>query len=78
VQQVPNLQLNEENLENPKTGYITITEKLHSQQTERRCYQFINDSFHGNFPRIKIIPITEAEIKSIIHSLKQNKNNQII
>jgi hypothetical protein len=32
-------------------------------------------SIPGNFPSIKIIPITAAEIKSIINSLKQTKNS---
>jgi hypothetical protein len=30
----------------------------------------VKDSFPGNFPNIKIIPITEAERKSAIHSLE--------
>ena len=38
-----------------------------------KCYSSSKDSFPGNLPRIKIIPITESEIKSILHSLKPNK-----
>jgi hypothetical protein len=30
----------------------------------------LKDSFPSKFPGIKIIPTAEAEIKSIIHSLK--------
>ena len=57
--------------------FITITEKLNIQQIEKGdAISILKDSFPGNFPSIKIIPITEAEIKSIIHSLKQKKNHQ--
>jgi hypothetical protein len=31
---------------------------------------FLKDAFPVKFPNIKIIPITETGIKSIIHSLK--------
>jgi len=34
---------------------------------------FLKDSFPGNFPTINMIPITEAEIKGIISSLKPKK-----
>ena len=36
---------------------------------------FLKDSFPGNFPTIDIIPITEAEIKSIISSLKPKNSS---
>jgi hypothetical protein len=54
--------------------FITITEKnTHLTNTVRRCYfnnkRFISWKLHS----IKTIPITEAEIKSIIHPLKPKK-----
>jgi hypothetical protein len=55
--------------------FITITEKLNIQQIEKGdAISILKDSFPGNFPSIKIIPITEAEIKSIIDSFKQKKS----
>ena len=55
---------------------ITITKKLNIQQLEKgNATSHLKDSFPGNFPSIKIIPITEDEIKSIIHSLKQKNSS---
>jgi hypothetical protein len=34
---------------------------------------FLRDSFPVKFPGIKIIPTTETEITSVIHSLKSKK-----
>jgi hypothetical protein len=52
--------------------FITITEKLNLQQIAKGdAISTLKDSFPGNFPNIKIIPITETEIKSAIHSLEQ-------
>jgi len=34
----------------------------------------LKDSFPGYFSCIQIIPVSEAEVKSIIHSLKQKKS----
>jgi hypothetical protein len=57
---------------------ITITEKLNIQQLEKGdAISLLKDSFCGIFPNMKIIPITEAQIKSIIHSVKQKKNHQV-
>jgi hypothetical protein len=51
--------------------FVTITEKLNIQQIEEGdAISILKDSFPGNFPSIKIILITEAESKGIIHSLK--------
>jgi hypothetical protein len=36
---------------------------------------FVKDSLPGNFPSIDIIPITEAEIQSIVHSQKPKKSS---
>jgi len=35
----------------------------------------LKDSFRGNFLSIKIIPVIEAEVKSIIHSPNQKKSS---
>ena len=51
--------------------FITVNEKLNTQHTQKEdSISILKDSFPGNFPSIKIIPITKAEIKRIIHSLK--------
>ena len=51
--------------------FIMVTEKLNIQQTENGdAILILKDSFAEKFPSIKVIPITEAEIRSIIHSLK--------
>jgi hypothetical protein len=58
------------------TFFLTITEQLNIQQVENGdAVLFLEDSFPGNFPSMKRIPITEAEIKSIIHSLKPKKSS---
>jgi len=57
--------------------FITITEKLNIQQIEKRdVITILKDSFPRNFPWIKMVPITEAEMKSVIQSLKQNKTKK--
>jgi hypothetical protein len=38
----------------------------------------LKDSFSRNFTSIKIIPITEAKIKSILFSPKPEKNHPIM
>jgi hypothetical protein len=54
---------------------ITCAEKLNIQQIEKgHATSILKVSFPGYFPYIKIIPTTEAEIISIIHSLKPTKN----
>jgi hypothetical protein len=50
---------------------ITVTEKLKLEKGD--ALSILKDTFPGNFPSIKIIQITEAQIKSIIHSLKPKK-----
>jgi len=77
------LTVNDEKLKNPtnvanafNNFCITITEKLNIQQLEKGdAISLLKDSFRGIFPNIKIIPITEAQIKSVIHSLKQKKSS---
>jgi len=70
--------VSDEKLKDPKNVangfnnfFITVTKKLNIQQLEKHnAISNLKDLFPGNCPRIKIIPITEAEIKSIIHTLK--------
>jgi hypothetical protein len=55
---------------------LTVTEKLNVQKLEKGyAISILKDSYPGNFPSIKIIPITEAEIKSIIHALKPKNSS---
>jgi hypothetical protein len=77
--------MNNDELTDPKkvantcnTFFLTITEKVNKQQVEKGdAVSFLEDSFPVNFPSMTIIPITEAEIKSIIHCLKP-QNHQIM
>jgi hypothetical protein len=56
--------------------FITITEKLNIQKIDRTdATSIIEDSFPGILSNIKIIPITEAKIKGIIHSLKPKESS---
>jgi Notch-like protein len=56
--------------------FTTVTEKINIQLIEKRYALWIlKDSFPGKFFSIKIIPITKAKIKSIIHSLKPKKSS---
>jgi len=76
--------VNDENLKDPRNVakafnnlFITITEKLSIQHIEEGdAISILKYSFPGNFPSIKIIPINEAESKSITHSLKVMMNNK--
>jgi hypothetical protein len=44
--------------------FLTVTEKLYVQKFAKGdVISFLKDSFLGNCPSIKIIQITEAEIK---------------
>jgi hypothetical protein len=71
VQHVPTLLVNNEKLKDPKNlangfnnFFIEITKKLNIQQLEKgNAISNLKDSFPGNFPSIKIIPITETETK---------------
>jgi hypothetical protein len=54
--------------------FITIAEKLHIQQIgERNSTSFLKDSSCGNFSSMRIIPVTEADIKRLMPSPKLNK-----
>jgi hypothetical protein len=49
------------------------------QQIEKGdAISILKDSFPGNFPSIKIIPVIEVEVKSIIHSLNQKNHQPLI
>ena len=83
MEQIPTVLVNDKKLEDPtnvanafNNSFITIIEKLNIQQTEKGdAVSILKDSFPGNFPCIKITPITEAEIKSIIYSLQPKKSS---
>ena len=51
--------------------FVTSTEEWNIQQIEKgEAISILKDSLPGNFPSIKIIQTTKAEIKSTILSLK--------
>ena len=53
------------------TYFLTATEKLNIQKSNKGDdISFLKDSFPRNIPSIELIPVTAAEIKSIISSLK--------
>jgi len=55
---------------------LTTSEKLNRYKSEKKdAISFLKDSFPGNFPTINIIPVTEAEIKVIISSLKTKSSS---
>jgi hypothetical protein len=68
---VPSLLKNDEKLKDTKNVanafnkfFLTTAAKLNLQQVEKAdAISFLKDEFPGNFLSIKIIPITEAEIK---------------
>jgi hypothetical protein len=78
TEQVLSIVVSSEKLKDPKSMasafnnfFLTVTEKLNIQKFEKGdIISFLKGALPGNFPSIRIIPITEAEIKSIIHSLK--------
>jgi hypothetical protein len=75
------LLLNDEKLKDPRNVanafsnfFITIAEKLNIQQVEKGdAISILKGLFPGDCPSIKTISVTEAEIRSIIHSLKPKK-----
>jgi len=78
IEQVPSSLVNIGKLKVPTTVantfnniFLTNSEKLNVHKFENGdAISFLKDPFPGNFPNINIIPITEAEIKVIISSLK--------
>jgi len=81
VEQIPTLLVYDEKLKDPtnvanafNNFFVTITKTLNIQQIKNRdTISVLKDSFPGNLSRIKIIPNTEAEIKSVIRSFKAKK-----
>jgi hypothetical protein len=80
VEQVSNLLVNDEKLKDAFINFfITITEESSIQQIEKEdSISILKALFAGNFPSIKIIPFTEAEIKRMKNSLKQKKDQVMI
>ena len=82
MEQIPSLLVNDEKLKDAtdvasafNNFFTTLTEKLNIQQIEKGdAISLLKESFSRNSPSIKIIRITEAEIKSTIHSLKPKKS----
>ena len=84
VQRVPTLLVNDEKLKDPTdvanafhNFFITITEKLNNLQIQQNGddNSVLKKFISWRFPKIKIIPITEDEIKSILHSQKPKKSS---
>jgi len=73
--------VNDEKLKSPtdvasafNNFFKTITEKLNIQQTQKGdATSILKGSLPGNFHSVKIIPNSDAEMKSIKHSLKPKK-----
>jgi len=58
------------------TFFLTTSDKLNRYKSEKKdVILFLKDSFPGNFPTLNIIPVTEAEIKGIISSLKPKNSS---
>lgn len=82
LEEVPTLPENDKklkvltNMANAFTNlFVTVTEKFNIQCIEKGAAVSVpKDPPPGNFPSIKINLITEAGIKSIIHSLTPKKN----
>ena len=78
TEQVPSSLVNTGTLRDQKTVantfnnfFLTISEKLDIHTLGKGdAISFLKDSFPTKFPNLNVIPITEAEIKSIISSLK--------
>jgi hypothetical protein len=84
VEQVPTLLVKDETIKQTRpipsiNSLQQLLKKLNIQQTDKGdATSILQHSFPGNLPSIKQIPITEAEIKCIIHFLKQKeKNNRL-
>jgi hypothetical protein len=83
TEQMPSLLTNNETVKDSGTVanafnnfFLAITESLNLHQVGREdAISFLKDAFPVKFPGIKIIPTTETEIKSIIHSLKSKNSS---
>ena len=73
--------MNDEKLKDPSNDdnafnnfFITTAGKYNIYRVEKGdAISILKDSFPGKFPSIKIIPVTEEEMKSTIHYLQQQK-----
>jgi hypothetical protein len=55
----------------PSILFFTITENLNlNQEVRGDAISFLKEAFSRKFHGVKAIPATEAEIKSMIYSLK--------
>jgi hypothetical protein len=79
TEQMPSLLTNNEKVKDPRTMafafinfFLTITESLNLHQAGREdAVSFLKAKFPGKFPGIKIIPITETEMKSTYNTFSQ-------
>jgi hypothetical protein len=80
---MPSLLINGEKAKDPEkfidtfnNFFVTITENLNLHQAGKEdAITLLKESFPRKFPASKLIPITEAEIKCIIHSLKSKHSS---
>jgi hypothetical protein len=78
MEQIPPVLINNEKINDPQTNcrclqyfFLKIADNLDlHRETRDDAISFLKNAFPKNFPDFKIIPTTETEIKSIIHSLK--------
>jgi hypothetical protein len=78
-EQAPNLHENDEKLKDPSNNvnafnnfFITTAGKYNIYQVEKGdAISILTDTSYGKFPSIKIIPITEEEIKCTIQYLQK-------
>jgi hypothetical protein len=83
TEQVPSLVVSSEKLKDPKimasafnNFFLMVTEKLNIQKFEKGdALSFLKDLLPENFSGIKIIPITEAVIESVMYSLKPKNSS---
>jgi hypothetical protein len=80
-EQIQSLLINDEKLKDSEgiadafnTSFLTITENLNLYQEVRGdAILFLKEAYPRKVPGIMIIPTTETEIKSIMHSFKARK-----
>jgi hypothetical protein len=82
-EQIPSPLINDEKLKDSEgiadafnTTFLTIIENLNLHQEVRGdAILFLKEALPRKFPGIKIIPATETEMKSIMHSLKTRNSS---
>ncbi|GFG38826.1 hypothetical protein Cfor_11239 [Coptotermes formosanus] len=83
AEQIPSLLVDNKKLNDPKSVanafknfFLNITENLDiNHKGKGDAISFLKDSFPINFPSLKIIPISEPEIRIIINSLKAKNSS---